>query len=54
MVYAYRRALIKRCASPFNLLSKDISSHICNTAITEKKKSNDDDDDSTNNESTNT
>ena len=37
----YRRALIKRCASSFNLTSEEISSHICNTAVTEKKLQND-------------
>lgn len=53
MVYAYKRALIKRCASPFNVVSKEISSHICNTAVTEKKKSleDDTDDDNTSQES---
>ena len=37
----YRRALIKRCALSFNLTSEEISSHICNTAVTEKKLQND-------------
>lgn len=33
IVYAYKRPLIKRCAKPFSLLSKEKAAHVCNTAI---------------------
>lgn len=37
----YKRALIKRCATLYNFTSEEISSHVCNTAVTEKKLQND-------------
>jgi hypothetical protein len=36
IVYSYRRALIRRCAKPFNLFSTEKSAHVCNTALVKK------------------
>lgn len=48
ILYVYKRPLIKRCASIFNVKSQEISSHICNTAVVEKTmKDKEDNDDNT-------
>jgi len=33
IVHAYKKALIKRCAKPFNIYSTEKAAHVCNTAI---------------------
>lgn len=36
IAYSYKRALIKRCAKPFDVHSTDKVAHVCNTAIVTK------------------
>ena len=46
IVHAYKKALIKRCAKPFDAFSTEKAAHVCNTAIVKsvKEKEMDEDD----------
>jgi tubulin polyglutamylase TTLL1 len=49
IVHVYKKALIKRCAKPFDRFTTEKAAHVCNTAIVKKVKKNlldeDEDDD---------
>ena len=55
IVHVYKKALIKRCAKPFDSFTKEKAAHVCNTAIVKKVKKaildeDEDDDDENDNE----
>ena len=45
IAYSYQRALIKRCAEPYNVKSSSKAAHVCNTAIVKDKLEKDKDHD---------